>query len=49
VSHDELTERVFGALDLPLAHYAVDPDVKYQAKADTQRALKEVLGYRLLP
>jgi ATP-dependent helicase YprA (DUF1998 family)/very-short-patch-repair endonuclease len=45
--HDELTQRVFKALDLPLEMYAVDPDVRFQALADTQKALRNILGYRL--
>jgi len=45
--HDELTQKVFNALALPLELYAVDPDVRFQALADTQRALRNVLGYRL--
>jgi len=47
LSHDELTQKVFNALDLPLELYAVDPDVRFQALADTQRAFRNVLGYRL--
>lgn len=47
ILHDELTQKVFSALDLPLYLYAVDPDVKFQALADTKRALRNVLGYRL--
>lgn len=43
--HDHLTRRVFDALDLPLSLYAVNPAVKYVALEDTQRALREVLGY----
>ena len=45
--HEELTQQVFNALDLPLDAYASDPGVKYQALAETQRALRNVLGYRL--
>ncbi|MCL6559930.1 MAG: DEAD/DEAH box helicase, partial [Firmicutes bacterium] len=45
--HDELTQKVFNALALPLELYAVDPDVRFQALADTQRALRNVLGYRI--
>ena len=47
LSHDELTQKVFTALNLPLTAYASDPGVQYQALKDTQRALREVLGYRL--
>lgn len=45
--HDELTQKVFSALNLPLHLYASDPSVKYQALAETQRAFRNVLGYRL--
>jgi ATP-dependent helicase YprA (DUF1998 family)/very-short-patch-repair endonuclease len=45
--HDELTQKVFNTLNLPLELYAVDPNVRFQALADTQRALRNVLGYRL--
>ena len=45
--HDTLTLRVFEALDLPLRLYAADPDVKFAAREETDRALREVLGYYL--
>src|SRR6266702_3760758 len=45
--HEELTQQVFNALDLSPVAYASDPGVKYQALAETQRALRNVLGYRL--
>jgi ATP-dependent helicase YprA (DUF1998 family) len=47
IGHDELTQRVFAALDLPLALYAADPAVRFNALTETQRALREVIGYRL--
>jgi len=47
LKHEEIVQRTFDALDLPLDLYAVDPGVKYQALDETKRALKEVLGYRL--
>jgi ATP-dependent helicase YprA (DUF1998 family) len=47
IHHEELTQNVFNALNLPLHLYASDPGVKYQALADTQRTLRNVLGYRL--
>ncbi len=47
IRHDELTQRVFEALELPLDQYAVDPTVKYGALQNTQEALRSVLGYRL--
>jgi hypothetical protein len=45
--HDELTLHVFEALKLPLHLYAYNPEVKFQALRDTERALREVIGYRL--
>src|SRR5439155_18650882 len=45
--HEELTARVFAALDLPLDLYAADPSVRFQALEETKRALRNVLGYRL--
>lgn len=47
IRHEELTKHVFEALHLPLKSYATDPNVKYQALNETQRALRNVLGYRL--
>ena len=44
---DELTQRVFDALNLAPEQYAVNPAAQFGAKADTQRALRQVLGYRL--
>ncbi|MEI6314282.1 MAG: DEAD/DEAH box helicase, partial [Syntrophus sp. (in: bacteria)] len=47
ISHDELTQRVFSALDLPKEYYAADPEVKFLAEEETKKALRNVLGYRL--
>ncbi len=47
IEHHELTQRVFQALGLPFAAYARDPDVKFLAKTDTERAFRDVLGYRI--
>jgi hypothetical protein len=47
IQYDELTQRVFNALNPQLEQYANDPNVRFQAKADTERALRDVLGYRL--
>ena len=47
LSHEVLTQRVFDALDLPFAAYASDPEVRFQAKLETELALRNVLGYRL--
>ena len=47
LSHEILTQSVFDALALPMELYALDPTVKYAALAATQKALRDVLGYRL--
>jgi len=47
ITHDELPERVFQALELSLELYAKDPAVRFQALKDTQSAFRTVLGYRL--
>ncbi|MCP5056574.1 MAG: DEAD/DEAH box helicase [bacterium] len=47
VRHDRLTLRVFEALDLPLSLYSPDPGIKYAAREETDRALREALGYFL--
>ena len=43
---DQLAQGVFEALALNPAKYAVSPDDKY-SRAETDRALREVLGYRV--
>jgi len=34
-------------LNLPMTLYANDPTVEFQAKRETQRALREVIAYRV--
>ena len=47
LTYDTLTQQVFNALALPMEEYATDPSVKFQAKHETETALRNVLGYRL--
>lgn len=47
LTHEQLTQKVFDALQLPLTLYAADPLVRYQARNETDKALRNVLGYRL--
>src|SRR5205823_5547167 len=47
LQYDNLTEKVFDALALPITEYANDAEVRFQARKDTDRALRDVLGYRL--
>jgi superfamily II DNA helicase RecQ/very-short-patch-repair endonuclease len=47
ISFDTLPQAVFDALGLPIEEYAANPAAKYAAKEDTDRALRDVLAYRL--
>ena len=47
IAHEILPQRVFDALKLDFAWYAIDPEVRFAQKAETERALREVLGYRI--
>lgn len=47
LTHDTLTQRVMTAMALEISEYAADPGVRYQARHETDRALRDVLGYRL--
>jgi hypothetical protein len=47
LTHEVLTQRVFDALNLPLDQYATDSTVKFAALQQTQKALRDVIGYRL--
>lgn len=47
LSHDELTTKVFEALNLPKNDYSLNPELRGVAAVETDRALRDVLGYRL--
>lgn len=47
IEHDELTQKVFSALNLSFSDYAFNPEVKFQALKNTEQALRNVLGYRI--
>jgi hypothetical protein len=47
LSHEELTAKVADALALDLDLYARDPTVRFAAREDTDKALRDVIGYRL--
>ncbi|MCC7018002.1 MAG: hypothetical protein IT564_12475, partial [Rhodospirillales bacterium] len=47
LAHDELAQKVFDALALPLDLYAVDPDVEFGARKRVENALRDALAYRL--
>ncbi len=45
--HDEIAQKVFEALNLPIDMYAQDPTVRFANRENTDRALKDLLGYRI--
>lgn len=45
--YDLLSQWVFDSLDLDKSFYAIDETVKYAAEEETNRALRNVIGYRL--
>jgi len=47
LGHDELTARVFEALNLPFQEYAANPSAEFAARRNTEAALRNLLGYRL--
>jgi len=47
LTHEVLAQNVYEALDLEMKQYAVDPEVEFGAKDETNKAFREVLGYRL--
>jgi superfamily II DNA/RNA helicase/very-short-patch-repair endonuclease len=47
VEHDDIAKRVVEAMGLPIASYAIEPNVKHGALADTRRALESVVAHRL--
>ncbi len=47
IRHDELTKRVFDALALPIELYAQNPVVEYVQRDETDRALRQAIGYYL--
>ncbi len=47
ISHDVLTQKVFDAINLDFSLYAIDPAVRFAQKNETERALREALGYRI--
>jgi len=47
IAHEIIPEAVFDALNLPISLYAANPQIRFQALKDTERALREMIGYRL--
>jgi ATP-dependent helicase YprA (DUF1998 family)/very-short-patch-repair endonuclease len=47
IPHDLLPLRVFAALGLPLDAYAVNPNVRFHQREETDRALRDFIAYRV--
>ena len=47
LEHDALGDKVFAALALPKEFYALDPEVRFRAEIETNRAFRDVVSYRL--
>ncbi|HNT67158.1 MAG TPA: DEAD/DEAH box helicase, partial [bacterium] len=47
LSHDDLTQAVFEKLDFPLEVYAARPGARFVELSNTEKAFRNVLGYRL--
>ena len=47
LEHDELAQRVYKAMNLDFALFAADPGVEFAQRANTERAFRNVLAYRL--
>jgi very-short-patch-repair endonuclease len=47
LEHDHITDATFAALALPFDHFAVDPELEFHARTDTEKVLRDVLGYHL--
>jgi ATP-dependent helicase YprA (DUF1998 family)/very-short-patch-repair endonuclease len=47
IPHEQLTQRVFDALDLPAELYSANPNARFAAADEIRRAMRDVLGYRL--
>ena len=47
LGHEVLSQRAFNTIGLPFADYASEPGAQFLAKTETERALRDVLGYRL--
>jgi superfamily II DNA/RNA helicase len=47
LEHDRLAQEVFRKLDLDFGEYASNPLAQFAAKKNTEKALRDVLGYRI--
>lgn len=47
IGHEDLAERVVAALDLPFEAYAGNPDAQFGLRRKTEKALRDLVEYRL--
>lgn len=47
ISHEQLAQRVFEALNLPFEIYAKEPELRYQAAEKVKVVLRQIIGYRV--
>jgi hypothetical protein len=47
LSHEVIAEKVFSVLNLPFELYASNPEARFEAKHETEKALRQVLGDRI--
>lgn len=47
ISHEVLPQKVYEALSLPIHLFALDPHVRFANKLEAEKAMREVLGYRI--
>jgi len=45
ITHEEITHKVFEALNLPSFLYSQNPEARFAQRENTDKALREVLGY----
>ncbi len=45
--YQQLAAAIFEASDIPFADYAIDPDAAFNRRRETERAMREVLTYRV--
>lgn len=47
LAHDELPQKVFSALNLPLSAYLSNPEQRFQGLKEAQKAFRNILSYRI--
>ena len=47
ISHEELTNKIFDSIKLPKSYYLSNPELKFGALLEADKAFRSVLGYRL--